>query len=53
MAIADEKKAELVAAYRAWKMGADIGELAKNLGVHADILLIMFNRRQYRDFLES
>lgn len=53
MAIADEVKAELLAAYRAWKMGADIDELAKSLGIHAGTLARMFSLRQYRDFLES
>lgn len=53
MAIADEVRAELVAAYYAWKMGADIDELAKNLEIHAGTLAQMFNHRRFRDFLES
>lgn len=53
MAIADEVRAELLAAYYAWKMGADIDELAKNLEIHAGTLAQMFNRRRFRDFLES
>lgn len=44
---------ELIAAYYAWRMGADIEELAKNLGVYAGPLSRMFNNRKYRDFLES
>lgn len=53
MAIADEKKAELIAAYYAWRMGADIAELAKSLEIHVGTLARMFSLRQYRDFLES
>ena len=53
MAIADERLAELRAAYYAWKMGADVDELAESLEVHADTLAQMFDLKRFRDFLES
>jgi hypothetical protein len=53
MEIADEMKVALRTAYYAWRMGADIAELAKSLEIHVGTLARMFSLRQYRDFLKS